>query len=123
MPLHILIVDDDRLFTDTIGLSLRNAGYQVSAAHHFNEALPILEQSPPPDLLLTDIVMPHSVNGTALARMARMRNRNIRVIYMTGYDIRGIDHEALGPVMRKPVSDDQLLATVAAELSILGTKR
>lgn len=117
MAPHILLVDDDQPFTEAIGLLLRNAGYQVSVARHFKDALAILEYSPPPDLLIADIVMPNSVNGAALARMARMRSPSIRVVYITGYDIPGIDQETFGPLMRKPLADDQLLATVATELS------
>jgi CheY-like chemotaxis protein len=117
MAAHVLVVDDDRLSTELVGQLLRNAGYRVSVAQHFNAALDILDQSPPPDVLITDIVMPSGVNGAALARMARMRNRIIRVIYITGYDIPNIDRETFGPVLRKPLADDLLLATVAAELS------
>ena len=120
---HVLIVDDDQVCAEAIGLLLRDAEYQVSVAHHFTQALVVLKSSPPPDVLIADIVMPNSVNGIALARMARLRNRTVRVTYITGYDIPGIDREARGPVLRKPPSDDKLLATVAAELSATGNVR
>jgi DNA-binding NtrC family response regulator len=89
----------------------------ISTAQHFNAALDILDQSPPPEVLITDIVIPKGVNGAALARMARMRSRRIRVIYITGYDIPNLDRETFGPMLREPPSDDLLLATVATELS------
>ena len=113
---HVLVVDDDQVCADAIRLLLQDAEYQVSVAHHFSQALAILEASPPPDVLIADIVMPNSVNGIALARMGRLRNPNLRVIYITGYDIPGVLREAAGPVMRKPLADDELLAAVAAEL-------
>lgn len=122
MTPHILVVDDNQPCAEAIGLVLRNAGYHVSVAQHFTEALSILDHSPPPDLLLADIVVPNSVNGAALARMARIRNPDIRVIYVTGYDIPGIDRETFGPLMRKPLANDQLLATVATELSTKGCR-
>jgi DNA-binding NtrC family response regulator len=68
-------------------------------------------------VLITDIVMPSGVNGIALARMARMRNLAIRTIYITGYDVPGVQQEATGPLMRKPLADDELLAIVAAQLA------
>ena len=37
---HILVVDDDQVCAEAISLLLRSAAYQVSVAHHFNEAAP-----------------------------------------------------------------------------------
>jgi hypothetical protein len=47
--------------------------------------------------------MPDRVNGIALSRMARLRRRYIKVVDITGYNIAGVDREALGPILRKPV--------------------
>jgi hypothetical protein len=60
--------------------------------------------------------MPDRVNGMALTRMARMRRRDIRVIYLSGYDIPGLEREAHGTLLRKPVGDDLLLAEIARTL-------
>jgi CheY-like chemotaxis protein len=86
---HVLIVDDDTFLAETCALSLRRAGFRVTTAMHFGPALAVLESGDCPDLLLTDIVMPGSVNCIALACMGRMRRRDLRIIYMTGYDIAG----------------------------------
>jgi CheY-like chemotaxis protein len=117
MAQHVLVVDDDQVCAEAIALLLRNAGYRVSAANHFTEALAILESVPPPDLLICDIVMPNSINGIALGRMGRLRNINLRVIYITGFDVSHLEPELAGPLMRKPLADEELLATVAAELA------
>jgi hypothetical protein len=53
--------------------------------------------------LAADAVMPDRVNGIALSRMARLRRRYIKVVDITGYNIAGVDREALGPILRKPV--------------------
>jgi CheY-like chemotaxis protein len=84
----------------------------VSPAADFRLALDILESSDAIDLMLTDIVMPRGVNGVALGRMARMRRRDIRLMYMTAYDIPGVEAETDGPVLRKPVSAERLIAEV-----------
>jgi CheY-like chemotaxis protein len=97
---------------------LRAAGYAVQVAPDYQLALEILERNDPIDLLVTDIVMPDRVNGMALSRMARMRRPDIRVIYVSGYDIPGLDREILGTMLRKPVGDDQLLTEIARSLSI-----
>ena len=67
------------------------------------------------DLLVVDLVMP-GVNGFALARMARMRRHDLKVVYVTGYDDIPVI-EAMGPILRKPVGAEMLVATVRRELS------
>lgn len=114
---HILVVDDDEGYGHVMGQVLRNAGFGVQVMAHFQPALEALESDSPIDLLLTDIVMPSRVNGVALSRMARMRRRSIKVLYVTGYDIPGIEREALGPVLKKPVSETELLAEVERVLA------
>lgn len=114
---HILVVDDDETNGAAMGQVLQKSGYSVRVMAHFQPALEALEGDTPIDLLLTDIVMPSRVNGVALSRMARMRRRDIKVLYVTGYDIPGVEREALGPVLRKPVSDEDLLAEIGRLLA------
>jgi CheY-like chemotaxis protein len=114
---QILLVEDDEVFRDATAAVLRSAGYGVQTAPDYRLALEILEGDERIDLLLTDVVMPDRVNGLALSRMARMRRLDLRVIYMSGYDIPGFEDEALGTLLRKPISDELLLAEIAQTLS------
>jgi CheY-like chemotaxis protein len=114
---HILLVEDDAALGDSIGRILRRAGFDVSLAVDFRLALQILEAEQPVDLLLSDIVMPGSVNGIALSRMARLRRRDLKVVYLTGYNIPGIENEALGPILRKPIDDAVLVSEVERVLA------
>ncbi len=114
---HILVVEDDEGYGQAVVQVLQSAGYTAQLMSHFQPALEALDGDAPIDLLLTDVVMPSRVNGVALSRMARMRRREIKVLYLTGYDIPGIDREALGPVLRKPISAEDLLAEVARVLA------
>jgi CheY-like chemotaxis protein len=114
---QILLVEDDEVFRDATAATLRSAGYGVQAAPDYRLALEILEGDERIDLLLTDVVMPDRVNGLALSRMARMRRLDLPVIYMSGYDIPGFEDEALGTLLRKPISDELLLAEIAQTLS------
>lgn len=107
---HILVVEDDRGLRDAVSKVLHEANFGVYCAEDFRLALEILEGSQPVDLMLTDIVM--RVNGLALARMARMRRPQLKVIYMTGYDLPGAEKEALGIVLHKPIENALLIATV-----------
>lgn len=113
---HILLVEDDEAARAAYSQMLRRAGYDVTAAVDFRLALDTLEADQPLDLLLVDIVMPGSVNGLALSRMARMRRQGLKVIYLTGFSIPGAEREALGPILRKPVDEAQLLAEVEKAL-------
>jgi CheY-like chemotaxis protein len=113
MPKHILLVEDDEPLAATLSTILQRAGCRVTVTSHFDTALKALEGSDAVDLLVADIVIPASLNGVALARMApRMGRHDLPVIYMTAYDIPGVDREALGPVLRKPVDSETLLGAV-----------
>lgn len=112
----VLVVDDDEAYREATAKLLRSAGYEVWSAPGYQLALEILETDKPIDALLVDIVMPDGVNGMALARMARLRRPGIAVVYISGYDIPGLEREALGPVVRKPVDDGQLLEATARAL-------
>src|ERR1700722_12142468 len=114
---HILLVDDDEGCCEAYGKLLRNAGFDVDTTSRFAEALDILEAERPVDLLLTDIVMPGSVNGLALSRMGRMRCKHLKVVYLTGYNIPGAEREALGPILMKPVDGDRMICEVEGALA------
>jgi CheY-like chemotaxis protein len=114
---RILVVDDDAVFGDATARVLRAAGFEVLLAADHRLALEDLESTRPIDLLITDIVMPDRVNGIALSRMARMRRPELKVIYLTAYDIPGIEDDAIGPVLRKPIDEDRLVAEVRRVLA------
>lgn len=114
---RILVFDDDRTYGEALGAVLRNAGFDVTVSAHFHPALELLSGDQPLDLLLADIVVPSGVNGMALSRMARMRRRDLKIIYLTGHDLPGAEQEALGPILRKPVTDQVLLAEVRRVLA------
>jgi CheY-like chemotaxis protein len=114
---HILLVEDDKAFAETLGRILRRAAFDVAVATDFRMALEVLESDRPVDLLLTDIVMPGSVNGIALSRMARLRRRGLKVVYLTGYNVPGVEAEASGPILRKPIDDAVLVSEIERALA------
>ena len=116
-PSRILMVDDDPVFGDAAARILRAAGFEVFVARDHRLALEDLESTRPINLLITDIVMPERVNGIALSRMAQMRRPGLKVIYMTAYDIPGVEEEGVGPVLLKPIDDEHLVAEVRRVLA------
>jgi PAS domain S-box-containing protein len=83
--LSILMVEDDPTIRDSGVALLRNWGHRVLGAANANEALAILRQSAPLDLLFSDIVMPPGMNGAELAREARRLRPDLVVLLASGF--------------------------------------
>jgi CheY-like chemotaxis protein len=113
---RILVVEDDEATRYAMARALVAASYEVAQAPDYQDALSILESDSQIDLLVVDLVLP-GVNGFALARMAHLRCRNLKVIYVTGYDDVPVA-EAMGPILRKPVMPDTLVAAIREALSV-----
>ncbi|HSI11172.1 MAG TPA: response regulator, partial [Chthoniobacter sp.] len=65
---------------------LDHCGYRVLEAEHGEAALEIWkEHSSEIDLLLTDMVMPGSVNGLELSQRLLAEQPDLKVIYTSGY--------------------------------------
>ncbi len=69
-PVHLLLVDDDRLILATLASGLRDAGYQVTAAESVDDAEALLTSGLRPDMALVDMRMPGR-NGLDLAERLR----------------------------------------------------
>jgi len=115
-PKRVLVVEDDEGLCFWLGTILRQAGYEVEVALHFEPALQALERQSV-DLLIADIVVPGGLNGIALSRMARLKSQGIKVLYITAHDIPGLSELALGKVLKKPLAGDELLDEVRRLLS------
>jgi CheY-like chemotaxis protein len=114
MSTRVLVVDDDDAYRYATVKMLGAADYEVVEASDYRQALDILDDKKPLALLVMDIVIP-VVNGFALARMARMRHRDLKVIYVSAFDVP--TSEAIGPVLRKPVDSDAFIAEVRKALA------
>jgi two-component system cell cycle sensor histidine kinase/response regulator CckA len=112
---HILVVGDDPIFLAAMTETLRQSRYRVTTAEHFDAALNLLESPDKPDILVTDIVMPRSINGVVLARMARLRHPKLAAVFITGHRMIELEQMTFGPVLRKPIEPAQLIAAMEAE--------
>ena len=81
----VLIVDDQPEIVGFVDRVLGGAGYGTRVAYTGPEALAIAETEGPFDLLLTDVCMPE-MSGSDLARRIRLRQPDVRVLYLTGYN-------------------------------------
>jgi DNA-binding response OmpR family regulator len=116
MSNRILIVDNDDGFRYATARLLTTAGFDVVQARDFRDALPVIEDGNPLALLVVDLMLP-SVNGFALARMGRMKQFDLKVVYVTDDDDIPGD-EAIGPIMHKPVEFIGLLAMIRDMLNV-----
>lgn len=80
----ILIAEDDPAVRRVAERILSSAGYAVTSAGSGPEALDILDDERPFDLLLADIVMP-GMRGDDLAKRAVAMRPGLNVLFMSGY--------------------------------------
>jgi CheY-like chemotaxis protein len=81
----VLIVEDEILIRMLLAEALRQADYQVIEATNGDEALSVLHTSPDPDVLITDVRMPGSIDGFALAAYVRRTKPGLKVIITSGH--------------------------------------
>lgn len=122
MPATILIVDDDESIRELLRLHLSGAGYTVQVAEDAIAAGYMVLRAPP-DLIITDIVMPHMDGFEFIAALKADKSvPDIPVIFLTSVedgDHRGKELGAVGYIT-KPVTADRLLAVVAAHIGRAG---
>jgi two-component system cell cycle sensor histidine kinase/response regulator CckA len=116
----LLLVDDDDAVRHVAAEALRRRGYMVHDAPSGAEALAWIRQAGTrPQLLVTDVVMPH-MSGPELAAHLLRDNPGMRVLYISGYT-----NEALAvhgsflrgvPLLQKPFSLALLAERVRAVL-------
>ena len=111
----ILVIDDDESIRDLLRMHLAAAGYEVHVAEDAIAAGYLVLRSPP-DLIITDVHMPHMDGFEFIAALnSDSTLPKIPVIFLTSHDEgddRGKELGAVGYVT-KPVRADRLLALVA----------
>ena len=104
----VLVVEDEFLVRLTLVEALSDEGFQVLEAETGDDALPILRHCQEISLLLTDIQLPGTINGHALALKARENQPNLPIIFMTG----GLDEETDGSARDVFISKPYTLANI-----------
>jgi len=107
----ILVVEDDDQVRAAAARVLEGNGYRVRTASDLESALESCRRDGPPDLLLTDVVMPRG-NGLELVRRAQEMFPGLAVVLMSGYTDQplfeeGFSGERFG-LLRKPFTKETL---------------
>ena len=81
---RVLLVEDEFLLSDMLTEVLSEHGFEVYAVANAKDALRHLTCGSPCDILLTDINLAGSIDGTTLARLARELRPKLPVVYASG---------------------------------------
>jgi signal transduction histidine kinase/CheY-like chemotaxis protein len=109
---RILFVDDDLLIAGSTVALLEDLGHEVVEVHSAREALRLLEDGLPADLLITDHAMP-GMTGIELAGEVRRQRPQLPILLATGFAEE--DGAKLSDVARlaKPYTQAQLATEIA----------
>ncbi len=80
----VLVVEDDPLIRDLVSEELGDAGFLVLQVGDAHQAIAVLEARQDIHLIFTDIDMPGSMDGIALAATVRDRWPPVNIIITTG---------------------------------------
>ncbi len=123
----VLLVEDDAEVRTTAAAMLGDLGYAVREAATAREALGILDEGEPIDLVFTDVIMPNGMSGIELARQLAAREHPPRVLLTSGYTAQRIVPEELAGqlrLLRKPYTQTDLsLALQEALKAASGAER
>ena len=116
--MHILIVEDDPVVADVLGMTLEEAGHFQSTAHNIETALAELKHNHNNiDAVLLDINLPDG-DGTRLARLIRKNHLPVPILVVSGNASTDDKIAALGAgadgYLTKPFDRFELLANLDA---------
>lgn len=121
MKRRVLVVDDERLVADTLGIIFEKSGFECRVSYTGAEALACTDNFYP-ELLLCDISMP-GMNGLEVVSTVTEKFPECRVIVLTGHYMNlgsarkwARTHAKPSRVMTKPVLPTLLLAEADALL-------
>jgi DNA-binding NtrC family response regulator len=112
MQHSVLVVDDDGDVCEMLRDLLSQVGYDVRCAHNGEEAWAEVQRDPP-DVILSDIRMPH-LDGIDLASRLLSGGDRTPLILMSASHVDRMGVSAA--FLRKPFAVEQLLAVIARAL-------
>jgi two-component system cell cycle sensor histidine kinase/response regulator CckA len=116
----VLVVDDERGVREIAARILERGGFRVLEARDGGEALQLVDRQGPPQLVLTDMMMP-GIGGAELARRLKERWPALPIIFMSGFSSEELRRQGAilseGDLIEKPFAPEELIASVAAALS------
>lgn len=113
LPPAVLVVEDDEMLRWATASLIGGTGLAVLEARNADEAISILEQRSDIRVMVTDVMMPGSMDGLKLAHAVRHRWPPIEIIILSGQE--NVPSAALPPrcfFFAKPADPEILIAAV-----------
>lgn len=115
--LNILVIDDEPFILEYIRKVLHHVGYGTFLAEDGDKAMALFEtRKAEIDLVLTDLVMPESIDGLEVADRIQRIDPAVPVLFITGAipddDPHTLSLKDRGFLLRKPFFPDQLIRFV-----------
>lgn len=108
----VLVVEDEVVLRMAVSAHLREAGFVVIEAVDAEEAVALLDGNRAIGLLFTDITMPGSMDGIALAAWAAARHPRVKILVSSG-----VTQDGGLPFIAKPYSFVELQRRIEAMLA------
>ena len=123
----ILVVDDEPGMLQYIRRVLEHSNHTVLTSSSGEHAWGIVRRSQAKlDLVLTDIIMPGSIDGPTLARRIERRYKKLPVLFMTGAlpenDEQTVEMTRKRRLLRKPFSPQQLVEFIDSHFGESGAQ-
>jgi CheY-like chemotaxis protein len=116
---RILLVEDEPAVRDLLRQALERRGYHVDIGCNGAEGLALCDELAPPDLLITDLILP-GATGPVIVERLRQRAPEVKVLLMSGYSEHPLleaVHAAGEPCLVKPFEIAHFSDTVARLLA------
>ncbi|HTQ83660.1 MAG TPA: MASE1 domain-containing protein [Pseudolabrys sp.] len=113
----VMMVEDSRDVAEVTATLLEQLGYRVVRAENAAEALRHLQQGIEVDLLFSDIVMPGSMDGIALAQACQERYPHIPVLLTSGFSDAARAADGRFDILRKPFELSALERAIETAIS------
>jgi two-component system, cell cycle sensor histidine kinase and response regulator CckA len=125
------VMDDEPMFREVVGETLRRLGYSVTLARHGDEAIAlhaVAEKDDSPfDIVLLDLTVRGGKGGSETMQVLQAREPGVHAVLMSGYTsdeaFRDYARHGFRAALSKPFSIETLNATIAGILGAGGVRR
>lgn len=111
VPAVVLVVEDERLLRELAVDIIEDGGFATLEAGNADEAIALLEARSDIAVIFTDISMPGDIDGLELARMARGRWPQIKILVTSGRSwLKQFDLPPGSAFLEKPYRPEAVIA-------------